>query len=111
PDLRVSTMRFATRLMLSASATDEPPYFCTISATEELLREGMVPATARGLMLYCRGPFCASCRVLRHRRWRRTPEVAQDARGGQTARRPSNARPSVTSSAYSRSPPTGRPEA
>src|SRR4051794_867243 len=28
-----------------------------------------------------------------------------------TARRPASARPSVTSSAYSRSPPTGRPEA
>jgi hypothetical protein len=33
PARRVSTMRLATRLMLSASATDEPPYFCTISAT------------------------------------------------------------------------------
>ena len=30
PALRVSTMRFATRLMLSASATDEPPNFCTM---------------------------------------------------------------------------------
>ena len=29
---RVSTMRLATRLMLSASATDDPPYFCTIRA-------------------------------------------------------------------------------
>ena len=32
-------------------------------------------------------------------------------RAAQTARRPSKARPSVTSSAYSRSPPTGSPEA
>ena len=31
--------------------------------------------------------------------------------GSRRARRPANARPSVTSSAYSRSPPTGRPEA
>ena len=33
PALRVATMRWATRLMPSASATDEPPYFCTTSAT------------------------------------------------------------------------------
>ena len=33
------------------------------------------------------------------------------SRATQSARRPANARPSVTSSAYSRSPPTGRPEA
>ncbi len=33
PARRVSTTRFATRLMLSASATDDPPYFWTISAT------------------------------------------------------------------------------
>src|SRR5690349_2639933 len=33
PARRVATMRFATRLMLSASATEEPPYFWTISAT------------------------------------------------------------------------------
>jgi hypothetical protein len=26
-------MRLATRLMLSASATDDPPYFCTIKLT------------------------------------------------------------------------------
>jgi hypothetical protein len=30
----VATIRCATRLMPSASATDEPPYFCTMSATE-----------------------------------------------------------------------------
>ncbi len=33
PARRVSTMRLATRLMLSASATEDPPYFWTISAT------------------------------------------------------------------------------
>src|SRR3954469_550449 len=33
PALRVSTMRLATRLMLSASATDEPPYFWTMRLT------------------------------------------------------------------------------
>jgi hypothetical protein len=33
PALRVSTMRFATRLMLSASATEDPPNFCTIKLT------------------------------------------------------------------------------
>ena len=33
PALCVSTMRWATRFMASVSATEEPPYFCTISAT------------------------------------------------------------------------------
>ena len=33
PALRVATIRCATRLMPSASATEEPPYFCTTSAT------------------------------------------------------------------------------
>ena len=33
PALRAATIRSATRLMRSASATDEPPYFCTTSAT------------------------------------------------------------------------------
>ena len=33
PALRVATMRCATRLMPSASATEDPPYFCTMSAT------------------------------------------------------------------------------
>src|SRR6476619_3817639 len=33
PSALVATMRFATRLMLSASATEEPPYFCTTPPT------------------------------------------------------------------------------
>src|SRR5580658_9574464 len=33
PPLRVATMRWATRLMPSASATEDPPYFCTTRAT------------------------------------------------------------------------------
>jgi hypothetical protein len=33
PALRLATIRCATRLMPSASATDDPPYFCTTSAT------------------------------------------------------------------------------
>ena len=33
PAFRVATMRCATRLMPSASATEDPPYFCTTSAT------------------------------------------------------------------------------
>ena len=33
PARLVSTMRSATRRMRSASATDDPPYFCTTSAT------------------------------------------------------------------------------
>ena len=45
---------------------------------------------------------------------RRAPgdDLAEDAGlRGHSARRPASARPSVTSSAYSRSPPTGRPDA
>ena len=34
PSRRVATMRSATRLIRSASATDEPPYFCTTSPTD-----------------------------------------------------------------------------
>ena len=33
PGFLVATMRWATRLMPSASATDEPPYFCTTMPT------------------------------------------------------------------------------
>ena len=33
PSRRVATIRSATRLIRSASATDEPPYFCTTSPT------------------------------------------------------------------------------
>jgi hypothetical protein len=33
PAALVSTMRLATRVMESASATDEPPYFCTTRPT------------------------------------------------------------------------------
>ena len=33
PCCLVATIRLATRLMLSASATDEPPYFCTTRPT------------------------------------------------------------------------------
>src|SRR5215211_7488754 len=35
PDFLAATMRVATRLMLVASATLEPPYFCTTSATTD----------------------------------------------------------------------------
>ncbi|MEJ7702702.1 MAG: hypothetical protein WKF47_03065 [Geodermatophilaceae bacterium] len=34
-----STIRSATRLIRSASATEEPPYFCTTSATAVLLSD------------------------------------------------------------------------
>src|ERR1700754_466944 len=33
PSFLVATMRCATRLMAAASATEEPPYFCTTSPT------------------------------------------------------------------------------
>ena len=39
----------------------------------------------------------------------RTPRPARSSRQTSSSLRPSNARPRVTSSAYSRSPPTGRP--
>ena len=47
PALRVATMRSATRLIRSALSTDEPPYFCTISATVAAhLSDMRVPTTA-----------------------------------------------------------------
>ena len=36
PFFSVSTTRLATRLIDSVSATDEPPYFCTMRATAVL---------------------------------------------------------------------------
>src|SRR5690606_30917556 len=39
PAFLVSTTRRATRLMASASATEEPPYFCTTRDIQELQRE------------------------------------------------------------------------
>ena len=38
PSLCVRTIRSATRLMRSASWTDDPPYFCTTRATADLPR-------------------------------------------------------------------------
>jgi hypothetical protein len=38
-----SAMRFATRLMLSASETDDPPYFCTMSAMKMCSVTVLVP--------------------------------------------------------------------
>ena len=53
-----------------------------------------------------RSPRCSS------RRWRRSGDGScRCRRGAYSARRPAKARPSVTSSAYSRSPPTGSPDA
>ena len=44
PALRVLTMRCATRLMPAASATDEPPYFCTTMPTGQYsARAGVRP--------------------------------------------------------------------
>ena len=40
PALRVATIRWATRLMPVASATDEPPYFCTTMPTGQSSRVG-----------------------------------------------------------------------
>ncbi len=36
PDLRAASARCATLRMRSASPTEVPPHFCTMSATEEL---------------------------------------------------------------------------
>src|SRR3954451_22693594 len=45
PAFLVSTMRRATRLMLSASATEDPPYFCTTMPTAALLAGSCDPGT------------------------------------------------------------------
>ena len=53
PALRVATMRWATRLMPVASATDEPPYFCTTMPTAAVLdrrwRSGAAVPTEAGI--------------------------------------------------------------
>src|SRR5580704_275329 len=53
-------MRCATRLMPPASATDEPPYFCTTSATGASL----LPVMAAGGQ-ECTHPACAPPAVCR----------------------------------------------
>ena len=76
-----------------------------------------MPDRTRSSPPLTRMPACTTSRVDRpmrasvgeRRRASRSPHAV--ARGQPTTRRPSNARPSVTSSAYSRSPPTGSPEA
>src|SRR5512142_1285919 len=44
PAFLVSTIRLATRLMPSASATEEPPYFCTIRPTAHSFDDRSRPA-------------------------------------------------------------------
>ena len=78
PALRVATMRSATRLMRSASDTDEPPYFCTTRPMGVESRGGYVPAVgARGDDVE-RTPD-GRWLVVDGRRWRATdPEIPED---------------------------------
>ena len=96
PACRVATMRLATRLMPSASATEEPPYFCTTRAIwtrrSSQVSVGGPPLSLSGRCQ--RAQFFMTGRGQRHT---------------SSSRLPSKARPRVTSSAYSRSPPTGSP--
>ena len=57
---RLSTIRRATRLMLSASATEEPPYFCTTRLTATLLFRRHGRGTAR------EGPVIGAPRAPHH---------------------------------------------
>ena len=56
PALRAETIRCATRLMPSASATDEPPYFCTTRATCSTLLTGCWQGDAQSLSRPGRAP-------------------------------------------------------
>ena len=93
PDSRWATIRRAACLIRSASATEVPPNFITTvsgtSAEGYLGRGACAPAPVRA---------CTDRR-----------ERACAPRTAYTARRPTSARPSVSSSAYSRSAPTGSP--
>ena len=84
PLSRMATMRLATFLILSASATEEPPNFITTVSKS-----------------------CSACAAMTRIivAERGIPRLSQAS----IERRPSRARPSVTSSANSRSPPTGSP--
>ena len=72
PPLRVATIRCATRLIPSASATDEPPYFCTMSATNgrtsrvgmdlEFIRYRLVRSSATS-RLACATTACSARRA------------------------------------------------
>ncbi|COW33655.1 Uncharacterised protein [Mycobacterium tuberculosis] len=48
PCFLVATMRSATRRIRSASATEDPPYFCTTSATVSLSGEDWRQVQNRG---------------------------------------------------------------
>ena len=61
PSCLVATIRFATRLMLSASATDEPPYFCTTRPTPQ-------PPSPAGHRSHCNALGPATISIPRHRR-------------------------------------------
>ena len=80
PSSRARTRRRATSLIFSVSATEEPPNFITT----RLWPDAAASAATSGT-----GSCCAVAIYI--------------------SRRPESARPSVTSSAYSRSPPTGSP--
>src|SRR3954470_11471716 len=56
PARRASTMRCATRLIFSASPTEEPPYFCTTSAITDLfhLHSSSAPFICTGRTLSLR---------------------------------------------------------
>ena len=51
PAFLVAAMRCATRLMPSASATDDPPYFCTTSDTGVPLRHFCMTTDTEALLL------------------------------------------------------------
>ena len=89
----------ASRAVSAASASRTGP-------STRLSCGALCPAVRRGgPARCCRSSCCPPCGRWRVSRW------SAGAAQASSRRRPSKARPRVTSSAYSRSPPTGRPEA
>src|SRR5712691_7536289 len=85
PALRVATMRWATRLMPSASATEDPPYFCTTRATgPPLLRSGCwlgsrLESIQRAAQT---GPACVLAAVSRAGGWSAGGALLRDVQPG-----------------------------
>ena len=71
PCCLVATTRLATRLMLSASATDEPPYFCTTLTLRNTSRAGR----ERAPVVHGRAQRSLRVRPERAQRWTKTATV------------------------------------
>ena len=109
PARRASTIRCATRLIRSASPTDEPPYFCTTRAMPRFYGDAVHQNACDTVSACPTSPSATPRRMIAGDRTAGAAQPTTKSAQTSSSRRPSKARPSVTSSAYSRSPPTGSP--